>query len=130
MNQERMIAMADKKQNLVKYSEVIKKCWEDEAYKKRFIEDPEGVLIEAGFVVDEGVTYKVIEQPKFVHYLVLPHTGVEDAVQFIAEMFLNKVKQKDIVIPDGAEVRVIQNTDDTRFMILPVSLKSLTQEES
>ena len=56
--------MADKKQNPLKYGEVISKCWEDEAYKKRFIEDPESVLAEAGFVVEEGVTYKVIEQPK------------------------------------------------------------------
>ena len=37
---ERMVPMADKKQNLVKYGEVVAKCWEDEAYKKRFIEDP------------------------------------------------------------------------------------------
>ena len=49
--------MADKKQNLVKYGEVIAKCWEDEDYKKRFLEDPEGVLAEAGFVLEEGVTY-------------------------------------------------------------------------
>ena len=42
--------MADKKQNPVKYGEVIAKCWEDETYKKRFIEDPESVLTEAGFV--------------------------------------------------------------------------------
>ena len=39
--------MADKK-NLVKYGEIISKCWEDESYKKRFIEDPESVLTEAG----------------------------------------------------------------------------------
>ena len=58
--------MADKQQNLVKYGEIISKCWEDDAYKKRFIEDPEGVLTEAGFAVEEGVTYKVIEQPKMV----------------------------------------------------------------
>ena len=65
--------MADKKQNPIKYGEVIAKCWEDEAYKNRFIEDPESVLSEAGFVVEEGVTYKVIEQPKLVKYIVLPH---------------------------------------------------------
>ena len=58
--------MADKKQDLVKYGEVVSKCWEDEAYKKRFIEDPEVVLTEAGFVAEEGVTYKVIEAPKLI----------------------------------------------------------------
>ena len=121
--------MADKKQNLVKYGEVVAKCWEDEAYRKRFLEDPEGVLTEAGFAVEEGVTYKVIEQPKLVKYLVLPHEDAKEAVQVIAKGFLNKVEQKDTVIPEGAEVRIIQNTEDMRYMILPASPKSLTKAE-
>ena len=121
--------MADKKQNLVKYGEVVAKCWEDEAYKKRFLEDPESVLAEAGFVVDEGVTYKVIEQPKLVRYLVLPHEDAKEAVQTIAKGFLNQVEKKDVVIPEGAEVRIIQNTDDVRYMILPASPKSLSAAE-
>ncbi len=121
--------MADKKQNAVKYGEVVAKCWEDEAYKKRFIEDPEDVLKEAGFVIEEGVTYKVIEQPKLVKYLVLPYTDARDAVQSLAKGFLNQVERKNVIIPEGAEVRIIQNTEDTRYMILPASPKSLTQAE-
>ena len=121
--------MADKKQNLVKYGEVVARCWEDEAYKKRFIEDPEGVLSEAGFVVDEGVTYEVIQQPKMVKYLVLPHAGTKDAVQEITKQFLNRVEKSDAVIPEGAEVRIIQNTDDMRYMILPASPKTLSAAE-
>ena len=121
--------MADKKQNAVKYGEVVAKCWEDEAYKKRFLEDPEGVLSEAGFAVEEGVNYKVIEQPKLVKYLVLPHEDAKEAVQALAKGFLNQVERKDAIIPEGAEVRIIQNTDDTRYMILPASPKSLTQAE-
>ena len=118
--------MSDKSKNPVKYGEVVAKCWEDVAYKKRFLEDPEGVLTEAGFVVDEGVTYKVIEQPKQVQYLVLPHADAKEAVQVIAKAFLNQVEQKDVVIPAGSEVRIIQNTDDMRYLILPASPKALT----
>lgn len=121
--------MADKKENLVKYGEVVAKCWEDEAYRKRFLEDPEGVLDEAGFVLEEGVTYKIIEQPKLVKYLVLPHAEAKEAVQDIAKNFLNQVEKRDIVIPGGTEVRIIQNTDDTRYMILPASPKTLTKAE-
>ena len=121
--------MTDKKQDAVKYGEVIAKCWEDEAYKKRFLEDPEGVLEEAGIAVEEGVTYKVIEQPKNIKYLVLPHADAKEAVQGIAKGFLNQVERKDVVIPAGAEVRIIQNTDDIRYMILPASPKALTQTE-
>ena len=121
--------MADKKQNPVKYGEVIAKCWEDEAYKKRFIEDPETVLSEAGFVVEEGVTYKVIEQPKLVKYIVLPHANAKEGVQTIAKGFLNASENKDVVIPEGAEIRIIQNTEDTRYLILPASPKTLTEAE-
>ena len=121
--------MADKKQNAVKYGEVVAKCWEDEAYKKRFLEDPESVLAEAGFVVDEGVTYKVIEAPKLIEYLVLPHADTKTAVQNLSRRFLNKVEKKENLIPEGAEVRIIQNTDDMRYLILPASPKTLTQAE-
>ena len=121
--------MADKKQNAVKYGEIVAKCWEDEAYKKRFLEDPEGVLAEAGFVVEEGVTYKVIEAPKMVEYLVLPHEETKEAVQNVAKRFLNRVEKEDSIIPDGAEIRILQNTDDMRYLILPASPKALTQAE-
>ena len=93
--------VADKKQNPIKFGEVVAKCWEDEAYKKRFIEDPESVLSEAGFVVEEGVTYKVIEQPKLVKYLVIPHENAKDAVQLLAKGFLNQAESKDVIIPEG-----------------------------
>ena len=121
--------MADKNQNAIKYGEVIAKCWKDEAYKKRFLEDPEGVLAEAGFVVEEGVTYKVIEQPKLVEYMVLPHAETKAAVQDMAKRFLNQAEKSDVVIPEGTEVRILQNTDDVRYMILPASPKSLSQAE-
>ena len=121
--------MADKKQNAVKYGEVIAKCWKDEEYKKRFLEDPESVLAEAGFVVEEGVTYKVVEQPKMVKYLVLPHADVKTAVQDMAKRFLNHAEKSDTVIPKGTEVRILQNADDVRYMILPVSPKTLSQAE-
>ncbi len=121
--------MADKKQNGVKFGKVIAKCWEDEAYKKRFIEDPEDVLSEAGFVVEEGVTYKVIEQPKLVEYMVLPHDDTKEAVQLLAKKILNKAEKTESVIPEGTEVRIIQNTDNIRYLVLPASPKSLTKAE-
>ena len=121
--------MADKKQNAVKYGEIVAKCWEDEAYRNRFIQDPEDVLTEAGFIVDEGVTYKVIEQPKLVKYVVLPSEDAKGAVQTIAKGFLNAAERKDTIIPEGAEVRIIQNTEDTHYLVLPASPKSLTAAE-
>lgn len=121
--------MPDQKQNAVKYGEVIAKCWEDEAYKKRFLENPESVLTEAGFAIEEGVTYKVVEQPKLVKYMVLPHDKVTDAMQVISKGLLNRVEQQEHFIPEGAELRIIQNTEDIRHLVLPASPKTLTQAD-
>ncbi len=121
--------MADRKQNALKYGEVIQKCWEDEAYKKRFLADPEDVLTEAGFVVEEGVTYKVIEQPKLVEYIVLPHAEAKKAAQLVAKGLLNRAEQTDRIIPENLEVRIIQNTDEIRYLVLPASPKTLTKAE-
>ena len=127
--QERMVSMADKKQNPLKYGEIISKCWEDEAYRKRFLEDPESVFAEVGYVTEEGVTYKVIEQPKLVRYIVIPHENVKESVQIVTKHLLNLAEKKDVIIPEGAEARIIQNTEDIRYLILPASPKTLTKEE-
>ena len=121
--------MADKKQNPLKYGEIISKCWEDESYRKRFIEDPESVFAEVGYVTEEGITYKVIEQPKLVKYVVIPHESAKETVQLISKALLNAAEQKDVLIPEGAELRIIQNTEDIHYMILPASPKTLTQTE-
>lgn len=119
----------EKKNSAILYGEVVAKCWEDEEYKKRFIEDPESVLIEAGIPVEEGVTYKVIEAPKLVNYIVLPDENVKPVIQEITKQLLNKADKGDKILPEGTEVRLIQNTEDTRYLILPASPKSLTKAE-
>ena len=119
----------EKKNPAVLYGEVVAKCWEDEEYKKHFVEDPESVLVEAGIPVEEGVTYKVIEAPKLVEYIVLPDENVQPVIQMLAKRLLNKAEKSDEILPEGTEVRLIQNTEDTRYLVLPASPKSLTKAE-
>ena len=59
----------------------------------------------------------------------IPHENAKDAVQAIAKELLNASEEKDVLIPKGAEVRIIQNTENIRYMILPASPKSLTEAE-
>lgn len=113
----------------VKYGEIISKCWKDETYKKRFIQDPESILEEAGIPLEEGINYKVIEAPKMVQYIVLPREELQAAVQVLAKRFLNKADETDKIVPPGVEVRIIQNTEDTDYLILPASPKTLTAAE-
>ena len=78
--------MTDKKQNAMKYGEVVAKCWEDEAYKKRFIEDPESVLTEAGFVVEEGVTHiGGFMYCTELTQVTIPETVTEEITETVAE---------------------------------------------
>ena len=86
-------------------------------------------MADAGFKLEEGVTYKVIEAPKLVKYVVIPHEGAKEVVQKISAGLLNRVEKADVVIPEGVEVRIIQNTDDVRNLILPASPKTLTAAE-
>lgn len=117
------------KNNAVIYGEIVSKCWEDEDFKKKFVADPESVLADAGFKLEEGVTYKVIEAPKLVTYIVIPCEGAKETVQKIAAKMLNRVEGSEVIVPEGTEIRLVQNTDDTRYLILPASPKTLTAAE-
>ena len=117
------------KNNAIIYGEIIAKCWESDDFRQKFVADPESVLSDAGFQLEEGVTYKVIEAPKFVQYLVIPAENPKEAVQKISAELLNRVEQSTVVVPEGVEVRIIQNTDDVRNLILPASPKNLSADE-
>ena len=117
------------KNNAIIYGEVIAKCWDDENFKQKFLADPESVLSDAGFKLEEGVTYKVIEAPKLVQYLVIPHENPKEAVQKISAGLLNHVEKNEQLLPEDSELRIIQNTDDVRNLILPASPKTLTAAE-
>ena len=117
------------KENAIKYGEIISKCWEDEVYREEFIRDPESVMLEKGIELEEGITYKVIQAPKLVEYFVLPYENVREPIQNFAKFLLNKAEQSDKIVPDGFEYRIIQNTEDVHYLILPASPKTLTAAE-
>lgn len=117
------------KENALKYGEIITKCWEDAEFKQSFINDPEAVLEQYGIELKEGVDYKVIEAPKLVEYIVLPYDGTKDALVELSKKMLQQAESKQAIIPEGTEVRIIQNTEDTNYLILPPSPKNLTSAE-
>ena len=117
------------KENAIKYGEIISKCWEDEVYREEFIRDPESVMLEKGIELEEGITYKVIQAPKLVEYFVLPYDNVREPIQNFAKFLLNKAEQSYKILPDGFEYRIIQNTEDVHYLILPASPKTLTAAE-
>ena len=117
------------KEDALKYGEIVAKCREDEEFKQSFLSDPETVLEQYGVELKEGVDYKVIEAPKLVEYIVLPHDGTKDALVELSKKMLQQAENKQAIIPEGTEVRIIQNTEDTNYLFLPPSPKTLTSSE-
>ena len=117
------------KEDALKYGEIVAKCWEDEEFKQSFLSDPETILEQYGIELKEGIDYKVIEAPKLVEYIVLPHDRTKEALVELSKKILQQAENKQSIIPEGTEVRIIQNTEDTNYLILPPSPKTLTSAE-
>ncbi len=54
------------------FAKVIAQAWSDEDYKRRLLDDPSGVLAEAGAGMPDGVQLLVVEDTDTVKHLVLP----------------------------------------------------------
>ncbi|MBK5966210.1 NHLP leader peptide family natural product precursor [Thiocystis minor] len=54
------------------YQQLIAKCWADDAFKQRLLDDPAGTLTAEGIEVPAGVSVKVAENTEQVFHLVIP----------------------------------------------------------
>ena len=51
---------------------IIAKCWEDDAFKKELMANPNAVLKAEGVTVPDGITVNVVEDTEQVRSLVIP----------------------------------------------------------
>lgn len=120
------------KENEEKLSEIYSQCWEDAAFKARFLADPKAVMDEFGVEYDLDKDYKVVECSERTVTFTLPYEHIKETMEQIGQAFINTVK--DVVefkqiIPEGWNVSFIQNTQDVNFLVLPSSPENLTPEE-
>ena len=120
--------MTDKDLNVV-YGELISRCWEDEDFKKRFINETAEVLKEAGLPVEENVEYKVIEAEANENYVVLPDKNVAETVREITKLLLSVSERSDIIVPEGSKIVVLQNTGNLHYIVLKKAPEVLTEVE-
>jgi hypothetical protein len=119
------------KQMKLNYGKLIARCWEDDELKKRFIQSPAEVLVMFGIPVEAGVAYNVIESPKMTEYIVIPHTNALETVQLISKTMLQRVEDHpDNFLPNGLELRMVQNTEKIRHLVLPFPVELLTIKEA
>jgi hypothetical protein len=101
--------------NRVIVAEVVARCWQEDAYRARLLAEPVTVLQEAGYDFSERRKVRVYENSSEVTYAVLPN---EDLEKF-RNMLLSAL-EKNLPLPEGHEVRVIQNTDELLNIVLPI----------
>lgn len=102
--------------NRVIAAEVIAKALQDETFKKELLRDPKKILEDAG-VDDLPATAEVVavENTPTSKYLVLPDP--ELLPTFREQLF--KVLSAGLPLPEGTEVRMMQNSKSTRYLVIP-----------
>ena len=117
--------MTQKDRKLI-IAEILNRCWDDAAFKAKFVAEPAKILAEAGIPVKAGKTYRVVENTDNVQYIVLPEKGAAA----VLEQLKNAAAQKEQFIPAGREVRFVQNSADVNYIILPKKpVDKLSDEE-
>ena len=59
------------------YAQVVAKTWQDEAFKRRLVADPQAVLREQGLPLPAGKTVRMVEDTAETMHLVLPTKPVD-----------------------------------------------------
>lgn len=111
------------------YARLAAACWQDEDVKRKFMESPEELLQEYSIPVEEGKQYQVVEADKYSTYVVLPYEEAEAAVQALFRMLHTWGEKGEQLIKPGCELRIIQNTKDTNYLVLPFCPELYTEEE-
>lgn len=114
-----------------KFAEIFAQCWDDEDFKKKFMESPKAVMDEYGVEYDKSKDYVVSDsKPKTVTY-VLPYENIKDALDAIGEAFKKSSAGSDTrkIIPEGWSMEFIQDSADTCNIVIPQNPEKLTPEE-
>ena len=63
------------------WSQLVAKCWADEALKNRFLANPAAVMVEFGLQVPAGKTVKAVANTATERYIVLPEPQEDLSVE-------------------------------------------------
>ena len=107
---------------------VVARATKDGAFRKKLIASPADVLAQEGLELPTGVTVRVLEDTSAVKYIALSRNfDVTDVNVILVKGLLNNV----IPIPEAHEVRLVQSTEKTRYLVLPyVSGEAMSEKLS
>lgn len=91
---------------------VTARAWRDPGFRDRLLSDPKPLLAAEGLEIPEDVDVRILEDTPSVKYLNLTRETT-DAKQAL------DVLQRFVPIRENFEVRLVQSTEKTRYLVLP-----------
>ena len=92
------------------YAMMVARIWKDPNYRQQFLADPKTALSREGIKITNGAKLEVVEDTAAVKYVVL--SSDSDPQQQLAAQ---------LPLPEGRELRLVQNTDQLRYVVIPAA---------
>ena len=116
--------MDSEKQRVV-VAQMIAKMWKDPDYRKQVIADPKAALEAAGIALDGNMQVRVLENTATIKYLPIP---TQDTLSKNPDL-MGKVMAAVLPIPEGLDVRLVQETDENVSLVIPMMPEGVATSE-
>ncbi|HMI23039.1 MAG TPA: nitrile hydratase subunit alpha, partial [Streptosporangiaceae bacterium] len=93
---------------------VVARAWRDPGYRSRLLSSPREVLIDEGLEIPDGMAIRVFEDTPAIRHIHLTSLTTE-ATELVP------VLREILPLPEGSEVRLIQNTEQALCLVIPLA---------
>jgi hypothetical protein len=93
---------------------VVARAWRDSGYRNRLLSSPREVLVAEGLEIPDGMAIRVFADTPAIRHIHLTSltTEPEELVPVLREI---------LPLPEGSEVRLIQNTEQALCLVIPLA---------
>lgn len=98
-------------------SMLVAQSWRDVDYKQRLIDAPKAILAEEGIQLPEHIKLHVVEETEIVKYISLSRAALDPNN---VEAFSSLIARLSPLLAEEFEVRLVQNTETNRYIVLPL----------
>ena len=93
---------------------VVARAWRDPGYRNRLLSSPREVLVADGLEIPDGMAIRVFEDTPTIRHIHLTSLTTE-ATELVP------VLREILPLPEGSEVRLIQNTEQALCLVVPLA---------
>ena len=93
---------------------VVARAWRDPGYRNRLLSSPREVLVDEGLEIPDGMAIRVFADTPAIRHIHLTSltTEAEELIGVLREI---------LPLPEGSEVRLIQNTEQALCLVIPLA---------